>query len=298
MNDLATRDEPLIDTHVHFWDHAIERLRWPWLEPGFAHRALADTHTLDAPRYTPPEFMAEAGDARPVALVHVGAADRIDDYFWETEWLLDVAAEHGLPTAIVGTVLIGEPDAVDLTERHAGHDRVRGIRDVYAARNLDPDAGAAALDAMVAAGLSFEARPHVEKLEVLGGIADRWPELTVVAGHACLPQQRTDQTHREWRAAMRRLAERPNVVCKISAVAGASEPDWTVDSIRPWILDCVELFGTERAMFGTNWPIDRLVATYPQLIDAYRQITAPLTPDERADLFHRTAARIYRLPPL
>jgi predicted TIM-barrel fold metal-dependent hydrolase len=171
------------------------------------------------------------------------------------------------------------------------------VRDITSSRHLDPDAAAPALDELAALGLSIEARREHHGFAVLGEIARRWPALTVVLSHACLPLERNDGSRREWIAAASVLAREPNVVCKISAVAGASDPTWTVETIRPWIAACFDVFGPDRCLFGTNWPVDRLFGTYEQLVTAYREVAADLDRDGREAVFHGTASRVYRLDP-
>lgn len=290
-------EAPFIDTHVHHWDHSVDGLHWPWLEPGFTHRMLRDMHVLDAPRYTAAEFREETTGAGVAGVVHVQAVGEIPDPSDETAWLQRMGDEHGWPTGIVASCTISRPGAVDLLRRHAEHARFCGARDITSSRHLDPDEGAAALDELAALGLSLEARRHPDSFDVLDEIAARWPELTVVMSHACLPLERTPATLRQWTAAAQLLARRPNVVCKISAVAGASQPDWTPAVIRPWINACIDTFGPPRCMFATNWPVERLVTTYQDLVGAYREVTADLTSDERAAVFHGTATRVYRLDP-
>ena len=130
-----------------------------------------------------------------------------------------------------------------------------------------------AMQACEDAGASVKFRRDHRQFEALCALAGQWPEVTVALSHACLPLERTPEQLREWWKAMRRLAiDHPNVVCKISAVAGASDPQWTVDSIRPWILGCVEAFGAQRCMLGSNWPVDAQFGTYDRLIDAYREV--------------------------
>jgi predicted TIM-barrel fold metal-dependent hydrolase len=287
------RREALLDTHVHFWDHAVDGLRWPWLEAGFSHRKVAGTAALDAPRYTVPEFLAEAEGAGVGGIVHVQAVDGVPDLARETEWLQGLADEHGMPNAIVASCVVTAPDAVALLGRHERYPSFAGVRDITAAKHLDADEAAPALDVLAAAGRSFEARRRHEQFDVLDEIAARWPTLTLVMSHACLPLERTAAERAAWTVAARRLARRPNVVCKISAVAGASDPQWTIDSIRPWIVGCIDTFGPDRCMFGTNWPIDRLHGRYVDVVAAYRTVIADLAEDERLSLLSGTACRVY-----
>jgi predicted TIM-barrel fold metal-dependent hydrolase len=93
---------------------------------------------------------------------------------------------------------------------------------------------------------------------------------------------------------MRQLAERPNVSVKISGL-GMSEPNWTADSIRPLVLETIAIFGTDRSMFASNFPVDRAFSSFDVLYDAFRSITAGFSDSERRALFHDNAERIYRI---
>ena len=93
---------------------------------------------------------------------------------------------------------------------------------------------------------------------------------------------------------METVAQADNVHCKISGL-GMSEPKWTAESIRPYVLHCIETFGVERSFFGSNWPVDWLFSTYDYLVDAYHEIAADFTDDERIALFSKTAETIYNI---
>jgi predicted TIM-barrel fold metal-dependent hydrolase len=97
-----------------------------------------------------------------------------------------------------------------------------------------------------------------------------------------------------WREGMRDAAGAPNVVCKISGL-GMCDNAWTVDSIRPWVLECVEAFGTDRSFFGSNWPVDSLYSSYGDVVDAYEQIVADFSQDEQEALFSKNAERVFRI---
>jgi hypothetical protein len=97
-----------------------------------------------------------------------------------------------------------------------------------------------------------------------------------------------------WEQGMRRLARCPNVVVKLSGY-GMTDNRWTVDSIRPFVRGPIEWFGPERAMFGSNFPVDRLMADYDRLWDAYRALVSDLSPDEQTALLRGTAERVYRI---
>ena len=100
-----------------------------------------------------------------------------------------------------------------------------------------------------------------------------------------------------WRSGMRALAANPNVSVKISGL-GMLDHDWTADSIRPIVLEAIDIFGPDRAMFASNFPVDKLYTDYPTIFQAFSQITADFTPAERARLFAGTAIEFYDLTPI
>jgi predicted TIM-barrel fold metal-dependent hydrolase len=285
---------PFVDTHVHFWDHGEADLHWPYLVPGFPHPRLKDMHRLDAPRFGPDELRAEAGDVPLAAIVHVQSAQEA----WpgaETAWLQRLADDGGWPHAIVARVRLAAADAAVFLPTHAAHPRFRGVRDLSAEKDLGGDELLAGWDVLADLGGSVELMVPHERFAEVAGVARHRRDGVVVLGHAGLPVQRDAAYLRAWSAALQVLASEPNVVCKVSALASGSDPDWTVESIRPWVLGCIDAFGPDRCMFASNWPIDRLFGTYERLVDAYDEITSGLTAGERAAVFGETARRVYRI---
>lgn len=288
-------DEPFVDAHIHFWDKSAVGLAWAWLEPGYRFRKWTSDPSIDAHRYSTPEFLAEAAGTGLIGAVHVHAADPIRPSA-ETAWLQSVADETGWPHAIVGACDIEASDAVEVIGAQARCAAFRGVREPMSPQRLDADAARPALDALAAMGSTIELRRHHDQFEAIHTIAARWPDLTILLSHACLPLERNRGELASWSRSMRALAERPNVVCKISTVVGASQPDCSVASVRPWVLGCVEAFGPSRCMVGSNFPIDRPYCTFTQLIDVYRRSIADLSPAERASVMGATATRVYGLP--
>lgn len=282
-----------VDTHVHFWDHSVEGLHWSWLDEEFEHPRVKSLHAYDAPRYMAPELRSEAEGADVTKVVHVQAARRIPDPERETAWLEAAADDDGWPVAIVGDCRLAAPDGPGVIARHAGFSRFRGVRDMTAAGALGDPQVRRTCAALGDHGAVCELMLAWEHLDAMGKLAGDVPETTFVLGHAGLPIDRTDEYRRQWAEAMARLAERENVVCKISALA--NRPDWTIAGLRPWVLGCIEAFGPHRCMFGTNWPIDRHYGTYRQLVNAYREIVASLTAEEQEAVLRATAERVYRI---
>ena len=289
--------EAFTDAHVHFWDHALPGMRWRFLEPDFDHPRLKGTQRLDTPVFGPDELLAEAGSERPHKMVHIQCALLpAPTPTQETEWLESLADAGGYPQAIVAGCRLRDPDAGAVLAANAAFPRFRGVRDLSVMGAVTPSEVAGAFDAAAEHGASIELMLPLEHYDSLVGLAHRWPSVTIVLGHAGQPLERDAAYLGRWSAALAELSgAAPNVVLKLSAIASSADPTWTVDSVRPVVLQAVEAFGAERCMFASNWPIDRLYGDYPRLIAAYREIASELSTQDQISLLHGTADRVYRI---
>ena len=125
-------------------------------------------------------------------------------------------------------------------------------------------------------------------------IAARHPDVPMVVNHAGLPTDRDAEGMERWRTGLRLLAAQPQVSMKISGL-GITDRAWTTESIRPVVLECIDAFGTERAMFASDFPVEKVHGTFDAFFSAFDAITADFTADERDRLFARNAEAIYRI---
>jgi predicted TIM-barrel fold metal-dependent hydrolase len=285
---------PFTDTHVHFHDLENPVLRYEWLEPGGEDIVLDDYRAIKALRYWADDFVAETRFHNVTRVVHVQAAIGITDPVAETAWLQAFADRVGVPHGIVAFADLSAPDLVETLERHAEFPNLRGIRDLryddYLSR-ADWRRGYAELERF---GLVCCDDPALDEMPQSLELARDFPGITLCIDHAGFPRARDDDYFQRWRLRIRELARAENVVIKISGL-GMCDHRWTVESLRPWVLTCIEAFGIERSFFGSNWPVDRLFSSYGDVIDAYAQIICGFTDDEQRALFSGTADRLFRL---
>ena len=282
-----------VDTHVHFWDLEKPELHYSWLQPGVAHPILGDIEAIKSRRFAAAEYTADLGGANTTKAVHVQAALGIEDPVQETRWLQSQADTAGFPHAIVAYADLTDPDVERLLDRHAqASPLLRGIRDFGQGDYLvDPD---------FARGYARLAKHRLvcdldclwESMDKARDLAQRHPDVTMVLDHAGFPLERTDEYLVNWKRGIRTLAEADSAYCKISGL-GMGDNHWTLGSIRPLVLHCIEAFGVERCFFGTNWPVDKLYSPYGQVVDAYRAIVAEFSPDEQVALFSGNAERVF-----
>jgi predicted TIM-barrel fold metal-dependent hydrolase len=285
---------PLVDTHVHFWNLAHPTLRWVWLDDDFVHPLLGDIDALKTRRYEATEFLAETRFQNVSKLIHVQAALGSPDPVEETRWLTEMARRTGAPHAIVAEAWLARPDVEEQLARHAEFPLVRGIRDFGEGEYLtDPDwqRGYALLERF---GLICCLDSSPERYGLARALAERVPGVTLCLDHCGVPLERSPEYFERWRAALHDLARAQNVIVKVSGL-GMCDRAWTVESIRPWVLECIDVFGVERTVLGTNWPVDSLFSSYGDVVDAYAEILSELAPHEQEALFSANAERIFHI---
>ena len=284
-----------VDTHVHFWDLNHPDLHYDWLMPDGVDPALGERlDELKGTTYLVDNYIAETRPANVTKAIHVQAAIGTADPVNETKWLQSAADRTGFPQAIVAYSNLKHPDVAQQLERHCQYANTRGIRDFSEGDFLvDPEfhRGYALLQEFdLVASLSVT----WEQMTKTCHLARRFGGVPLVIDHCGEPEARDDQYFRNWQQGMRKLAQVENVVCKISGL-GMRDNEWTVDSIRPWVLACIEIFGPDRCVFGTNWPVDKLYSTYEVLIDAYTELLGEFSDSEQVAMFSKNAETLYRI---
>ncbi|MBV8396305.1 MAG: amidohydrolase family protein [Actinobacteria bacterium] len=282
-----------VDTHIHFWDLKDTNLHYSWLQPDWVHPILGNIDNLKVLRYMADEFIGETRFQNVPKIVHVQAALGIADPVEETRWLQAQADATCYPHGIVGHCDLVEPDAAEQLDRHLEYANFRGVRDFAAGTNLDNPDWLRGLRAMVDRNLVFCIDTVWEQMGEVARVADE-TGVVMCMDHAGFPRERTDEYLANWRRGMAEAAKSENVIVKISGL-GMCDTRWTVDSIRPYVLGCIEAFGVDRCVMGTNWPVDRIYSSYGDVLDAYAEIIADFSDDEQTKLFSANAERIFRV---
>lgn len=290
----------IVDPHVHLWD--LSTGLYPGLEQpstGF----IGDNAPI-ARSYLLPELLAEGGEELEITkIVNVEAfpADRIA----ETRYLQDLADRTGYPQGIVAGADLSQPDAESVLEAQASFVNVRGIRQVlnmhpdplyaYVAENYMDDVGWLRNFALLEKyQLSFDMQLYPHQMEQAARIIEKNPGVRVIINHCGMLADRTLSGWRQWRDSMRLLAGFENVFVKISGL-GMFDRTWTLESIRPHVLETLDTFGTDRAMFASNFPVDKLFGCYADIWRTFAAITSDLSDFEKDGLFSANAERIYRI---
>jgi predicted TIM-barrel fold metal-dependent hydrolase len=286
---------PFTDTHVHFHDLRVPELTYSWLRPGVAEDpVLGDYVAIRSEGYRAGDFLAETRFQNVERVVHVQADLGTADPIAETRWLQACADRLGVPHGIVAAADLSDPELEQALQRQLAFPNVRGIRDRRDDDYLDDRAWEAGFALLGRYGLVCCDAPSIERAERVRRIAEAHPQTTLCIDHAFFPRQRDEDYFHRWRRALRTVAAAPGTVIKISGL-GQGDHGWTLESWRPWVHACIEAFGVERALFGTNWPVDRLFSSYGDVLEAYASLIADFDPAERAALFSGNARRVFRV---
>ncbi|SDR34254.1 Predicted metal-dependent hydrolase, TIM-barrel fold [Paraburkholderia fungorum] len=295
----------VVDSHIHLWD--LKTHRYPWLEnPGVSFvgdaRELKHDYLLD-------DLLREAGDIEVLKLVHVEANYDPADPVGETRWLQSIAdrsESRGMPNAIVAGVDLSSPNAPALLEAHASFANTRGIRQIlnvhddklfdYVGRHFMREPQWREHFALLRRhDMSFDLQLYPSQMEEATALARAHPDTLLIVNHAGMFVDRNSVAgYRAWRDGLRLLAGCENVVVKISGLA-MFDHRWTVESLRPYVLETIDTFGVGRAMFASNFPVDRLFGSYTDVWHAYAAIVDGASTSEKEALFRRNAERYYRI---
>jgi predicted TIM-barrel fold metal-dependent hydrolase len=294
---------PIIDPHHHLYD--LKTGRYPWLQDDMLDRVFGDYSAIRRD-YLIDDFREDIKNQNVVKTVHLQVEYDHNDPVAETRWLQSVADQHGYPHGIVAFADLASPNVQQTIEEHCAFPNVRGIRQCLNYHgdpvktfiehpHLMSDAQWQRGYALLARyDLSFDLQLYYTQMAEALELAKKFPDTPMVLNHTGMPVDRDTDDIAEWRASMKSLASVPNVFCKISGL-GMGDWNWTTDSIRPFVLDAIDAFGTERCMFASNFPVDKLFSSYDDVFNAFKAITLDLSDSERRALFHDNAERVYRL---
>lgn len=274
----------IIDSHQHLWtpgrgDHDWMPKGDPVLDRVYAPRDLA------------PILAANGVDATVI----VQAAATVH----ETEYMLGLADGTDFIKGVVGWVDFERPEDRAQLARLKGHPKFKGVRPMI--QDIADDDWMLRPDvqwgyqALIDLDLTFDALGFPRHLKNFLTILKRYPSLRVVIDHFMKPVIREPEKFRFWADGMSRLAKETGACVKFSALITEARPDWTVETLAPYVDHVVREFGPARIMWGSDWPVCRLRAEYEGWMGAAQALTAGLSPADHARVWGGTAAEFYRL---
>lgn len=275
-----------IDAHQHFW-----QLSQPF-----------DYRWLDAPALAPIKRDFLPSDLAP--LLHSSGINhslfvQTQHNLAENRWALALAEQHEFLAGVVGWIDLASPDCEAQLDEFRHHPKFVGVRHVT---QDEPDDNFIVRDDVLK-GLKvlerhrvpFDLLFYVKHLRHVPQLASSLPDLPLVIDHLAKPHIKTHALD-DWLPHFRAAGAFPNVFCKLSGlVTEADWANWTVADLKPYVQTALDVFGPDRLIFGSDWPVCTLAASYTQVHAAAVEALGPLSPSESAAIFGGTAARFYAL---
>lgn len=291
----------IIDAHHHVW----RTKDMPWLSGPMVPRIFGPYEPIKRD-YLIDEYIADAKSGGITQSVYVQANWPLDQVVEEVRWLNELHEETGWPSAVIGCANLFDPEAVEVMKEQAVLPVVRGTRLQLHWHEREEFRFASAPDRMRDPVFrrnlaSLEELGWVFELQVFPGqmanaacLVEAVPDVTFVLVHAGMLTSRDEAEVAQWRAGMARLAALPNIVVKLTG-QGTFTRSLDPEFIAFVATETLGWFGPRRAMFGTNFPVEKLWTELPPLVAAWRDAVADLPEADQAEIFAGTARRVYEL---
>jgi predicted TIM-barrel fold metal-dependent hydrolase len=302
--DTERKRIQLIDAHHHLWD--LQKNHYPWLSDHPEPHFFLGNYDAIKRNYLPADYRTDSQHHEVIATVHCEAEWDRQDQVGETQWLTDVHHASGLPHAIVAHAWFHTDNAQEVLARQAAFPLVRGIRSKPVTA-LRPDLmkpgepgtmqdkrwleGYARLEKY---GMSWDLRVPYWHLYEAAEVAGMFPNIPIVLNHTGFPWDRSPEGLKAWRQAMHAIAQHAHVSLKVSEF-GLKEQAWDYEGNREIVLQAIDIFGIDRCMFASNFPVAGLRVDFDTLVSSVAKMISHFSEAQQHAFFVGNAARFYRL---
>ena len=272
----------IIDAHQHFWKY--NPVRDTWMTPGIMDKIRTD--------FLPEDLFPLLEQRRVTGTIAVQA----DQSEAETRFLLDLANQYDWILGVVGWIDLRSSNIKEKLAAYSKENKLVGFRHILQAEPVsfmeDPDF-IFGLDQLAGLGYTYDLLIYWHQLDAAIELVRQLPDLSIVLDHIGKPDIR-DGRILKWSKGLARLAECPNVFCKISGLATEAHWQyWKPDDLLPYLDLTFQLFGPERCMFGSDWPVSTLATTYEDWLDLALNYFKKFSPAEQTAILSDNCRRFY-----
>jgi len=297
----------IVDAHNHLWDlnNADTKYSWLMVTEG---KAFFGDYAAIRKSYLLEDYIEDSKNQNIIKSVHVQAEHDDDKPVNETAWLQNLADTHSskLPNAIVAFADFSKNNVSEILDAHQEYKNTRGIRQILSYNKDEPKYSHATEDFMKDSSwvenfkhirnrnLSFDIQIYKHQMEDAVNLANKYNDVLFILNHTGEPCYQSKEYIESWEQNMTKLAICENVVAKISGL-GMFDPNWTIDSTRIFVEKTIQIFGIERCMFASNFPVDKIFNTFDTYWNSFKEITKNYSENDKQLLFSSNAEKYYRI---
>lgn len=298
------RSFPIIDAHQHFWDLTLGKHPWLCGDQQIPFR-YGNYTALKRSNYLPKDYHADTKDFNIVKTIYMEAEWDPSDPLGETAWVTELHNRTGFPNAIIGQAWFMSENIAAVISDQASYSLMRSLRQKPTAspspETFCPGLPGSLADPKFREGFSLLSRHELHfdlqtpwwHLGEAAALARDFPNTTIILNHTGLPSDRSDAGLAGWRAALIKFANEPNTAVKISGICQPGKP-WTADLNRNVVLETIRIFGVNRCMLASNFPVDKLLASFGEIYSGFMQIISEFPETDQLKLLHDNALAYYR----
>ena len=297
----------IVDAHHHLWDLKNKDTKYSWLMVTEGEAFFGDYAAIRK-NYLLEDYIEDSKNQNIIKSVHVQAEHDDDKPVNETAWLQNLADTHSskLPNAIVAFADFSKNNVSEILDAHQEYKNTRGIRQILSYNKDEPKYSHATEDFMKNStwvenfkyirnrNLSFDIQIYKHQMEDAVNLANKYNDVLFILNHTGEPCYQSKEYIESWEQNMKKLAKCENVVAKISGL-GMFDPKWTIDSTRIFVEKTIQIFGIERCMFASNFPVDKIFNSFDTYWNSFKEITKNYSENDKQLLFSSNAEKYYRI---
>jgi len=297
----------IVDAHHHLWDLNNKDTKYSWLMVTEGEAFFGDYAAIRK-NYLLEDYIEDTKSQNIIKSVHVQAEHDDDKPVNETAWLQNLADTHSskLPNAIVAFADFSKNNVSEILDAHQEYKNTRGIRQILSYNKDEPKYSHATEDFMKNSSwvenfkhirnrnLSFDIQIYKHQMEDAVNLANKYNDILFILNHTGEPCYQSKEYIESWEENMKKLAKCENVAAKISGL-GMFNPQWTIDSTRIFVEKTIQIFGIERCMFASNFPVDKIFNTFDNYWESFKEITKDYSENDKKLLFSSNAEKFYRI---
>lgn len=294
----------LIDAHHHLWD--LKKNPYPWLQEATEPHFFLGNYDALKNNYLWSDYQKDTSKHNVIATVHCEAEWARDDQVGETQWLTEMHTQIGHPCAIVAHAWFHTDNSEEILAKQASFPLVKGIRSKplttsspaamksHQSGSMQDPRWLEGFSRLSKYQLSWDLRVPYWHLAEAAEVAELFPRTQIVLNHTGFPWDRSAEGLKAWRVAMERIARCSNVWLKVSEF-GLKDKPWNFSENQVIVQDALSIFGIERCMFASNFPVAGLRIDFDTLVNSVAQMIEGYSPKQQQDFFVNNAAKFYRL---